>query len=141
MKIIILSLIPFLSLSQDNINGIWIKEGNKYKYILKINHLDSNTYEFELEGWEKTYDNFINDSTIFTGEIKGEGYIFYREEELGFFNDAGRLFDGEDFYYGEEPCKIFFMLKQSYIKLASMDCAGWYGGYGINWNGKYLKND
>ena len=78
MKIIILSLIPFLSLSQDNIDVEWIKEGKGYKYTLKINHLDSNAYEFELEGWEKAYDNFINDTTTFPGEIKGDGYIFYR---------------------------------------------------------------
>ena len=141
MKIIILSLIPCLSLSQDNIDGEWIKEGKGYKYTLKINHLDSNAYEFELEGWERAYDNFINDTTTFPGEIKGDGYIFYREDDIGLFNDAGRLFDGEDFYYGEEPCKIFFMIKQNYIKLASMDCGGWYGGYGINWNGKYLKTN
>ena len=117
MKIIILSLIPFLSLSQDNINGIWIKEGNKYKYILKINHLDSNTYEFELEGWEKTYDNFINDSTIFTGEIKGEGYIFYREKRLGFFNDAGRLFDGEAFIMVKSRARYSLCLNKVTLNL------------------------
>ena len=78
MKIIILSLIPFLSLSQDNTYWEWIKEGKGYKYTLKINHLDSNAYEFELEVWERAYDNFINDTTTFPGEIKGDGYIFYR---------------------------------------------------------------
>ena len=139
MRLILLSLIPFLCLSQNNIDGEWIKEGKGYKYTLKINHLDSNAYEFELEGWEKAYDTFINDTTTFPGEIKGEGYIFYKEDKLGLFNDAGRLFDGKDFYYGEEPCKIFFMFRENYIKLASKDCRGWYGGYGINWNGKYLK--
>ena len=30
MKIIILTLIPFLSLSQDNIDGEWIKEVKGY---------------------------------------------------------------------------------------------------------------
>ena len=55
--------------------------------------MDSNTYEFELEGWQKAYDTFINDTTIFPGEIKGEGYIFYKEDKLGLFNDAWRLFE------------------------------------------------
>ena len=141
MRLILLSLIPFLSLSQNNIDGEWIKEGKGYKYTLKINHLDSNAYEFELEGWEKAYDTFINDTTTFPGEIKGEGYIFYREDDLGLFNDAGRRnSDGKDFYGGLDPCTIFFLFRENYIKLAGKNCWGWYGGYGINWNGTYLKN-
>lgn len=142
MRIILLSLLPFLCLSQNNLDGEWTKEGEGYKYTLKINHLDSNAYEFELEGWEKAYDTFINDTTIFPGEIKGEGYVFYKEDNFGFFNDDGRLFDGEDFYEGLKPCNIIFFFKENYIKLASEGCKGWYGGYGgygINWSGKYFN--
>ena len=42
MKIILLSLIPFLALCQNSMNGEWIKQGIGYKYTLIINHLDSN---------------------------------------------------------------------------------------------------
>ena len=139
MKFIILILLsPIIIFSQINesATGEWIKKGDGYEYKLKTLKLDSNSYEFEFEGWHKAYDHLINDTTIFSGSIEGVGYIFIKEGNFGIYYDTGR-----DFYYdGEEICKmIFFFKEENIIKLATDNCWGIYGGYGINWDGEYFK--
>ena len=136
--IILIVLVPIISFSQINesTTGEWIKKGKGYEYKLRILQLDSNLYEFEFEGWHKAYDHFINDTTVFSGSIEGVGYIFIKEGNLGIYDDIGRdLYDD-----GMETCKIIFFFKEeNIIKVGTDNCWGIYGGYGINWGGKYFR--
>ncbi len=124
--------------SKNKLNGEWIKEGNGY-YSLVITHIDSNAYNFSINGTLRAYDPFIKSVIPYSGEMKGDNFIFYLDSNMGLFNDEGRLFNGEDFYEGLEPCSIVFLFKDDYVKLGSNNCSGWFGGAPINWSGKYIK--
>jgi hypothetical protein len=124
--------------SKNKLNGEWIKEGDGY-YSLVITHIDSNAYNFSISGLQEVYDPFVNSVISYSGEMKGDDFIFYLDSNMGLFNDNGRLFDGEDFYEGLEPCFIVFLFNENYVKLGSENCSGWFGGRPINWSGKYIK--
>ena len=120
------------------LNGKWIKKGDGY-YSLVITRIDSNAYSFSLKGLRRAYDPFIKSVIPYYGEMNGDNFIFYLDSNMGLFNDKGRLFDGEDFYEGLEPCSIVFLFNENYVKLATKNCTGWFGGAPINWSGKYIK--
>ena len=136
--IILIILAPIISFSQINESTTkeWIKKGKGYEYKLRTLQLDSNSYKFEFYGWHKAYDHLINDTTVFSGNIEGRGYIFIREGNFGFYDDIRR-----DVYNNEmETCKIIFFFKEEdHIQVATDNCWGIYGGYGINWDGEYFQ--
>ena len=54
----------------NKLNGEWIKEGDGY-YSLVITHIDSNAYNFSINGLQEAYDPFINSVISYSGEMKG----------------------------------------------------------------------
>ena len=140
IKLLILLLSPIFVFSQsaEMIEEEFVKKSKLFKYTLSIAHSDSNSYAFEIIGLEKSYDSFIKDTTMYYGEMKGDGFSFTLNEGMGEFVDTGRLWEGKDFYEGLDPCSIVFIFEENYVILFCVNCSGWFGGYGINWSGKYL---
>jgi hypothetical protein len=113
IKLLILLLSPIFVFSQsaEMIEEEFVKKSKLFKYTLSIAHSDSNSYAFEIIGLEKSYDSFIKDTTMYYGEMKGDGFSFTLNEGMGEFVDTGRLWEGKDFYEGLYPCSIVFILE------------------------------
>lgn len=145
MKNILLFLsISFLnSTSSTDYSGSWISSGDNFQNTLTLEKIDGtqNIYKFSFDGWRISYDTFTKQDIRFSGEMKDEVFLIEIKQEKAIYSDDGREFEeGWELYLeGEERCKVYFEFDDYLIKVKTVDCSFIYGGYGVSFDGDYLR--
>ena len=141
---ILLIFIAFLSCKQStDYSGSWVSSGNKFENTLSLEKIDGkpNTYKFSFNGWRKSYDSFTNQEIKFSGGMNNEVFIIEVKENQAVYSDDVREFEeGWSLYHeGEERCKVYFDFNKHSIKVKTEACSLVYGGFGVSFDGDYLK--
>jgi len=145
MKNILLFLsISFLnSTSSTDYSGSWVSSGDNFQNTLTLEKIDGtqNIYKFSFNGWRISYDTFTKQDIRFSGEMKDEVFLIEIKQEKAIYSDDGREFEeGWELYLeGEERCKVYFEFDDYLIKVKTFDCSFIYGGYGVSFDGDYLR--
>ena len=137
---LILSFFTISSVQTSDYSGVYIQESTNYKYVLTISKIDKNIYQFNFDGWNKSYDNFIKDTTNFHGKIEGDQFVVEVDDAKGHYDDlVSEPKENSLYYEGEERCNIYFEFGENEINVLTESCRGIYGSGAVQWKGTYLK--
>jgi len=146
MKNLFVLLVILISTVGCNLNhdysGVWESKGDVFENKLVLKKIKGNKYSFSFNGWRKSYDNFARDTIKFLGEMNADEFIINIEDSYAKYTDSKeKTLDGYNLYLEEEdPCKILFNFSNNSIDVRTENCHLIYGGFGVLFDGEYLKN-
>ena len=122
-------------------SGVWESKSNTFENTLELERIHGDKYRFSFNGWTKSYDHFLRDTTKFLGFMNDDDFIIVIQDGYAEFIDSkDKLEDGYKLYAeDEETCKLFFQFRKNKLKVKTEDCHLIYGGYGVLFDGEYFK--
>ena len=124
-------------------SGSWTAKGANFENTLVLNKIlgQKDCYKFSFSGWRYSYDSYTKQNIKFSGNMNEDFFIIQIDKGKAFYSDDKRIENKEFPIYneGEEHCKLFFAFNEDTIKVNSSDCHLIYGGYGVTFDGNYLK--
>ena len=141
---ILLILLTFLGYNQStDYSGSWVSSGDNFENTLTVKKIEEkkDTYKFTFNGWRISYDVYAKQNIKFSGEMNDEVFIIKVKGNQAVYSDDGREFEeGWSLYReGEERCKVYFEFSKDSIKVKTEACSLVYGGFGVSFDGVYLR--
>jgi hypothetical protein len=140
----LLILLTLISCKQSiDYSGSWVSSGDNFENTLILEKIEGeqDSYKFSFNAWRKSYDTYASQDVKFLGRMNNKVFVINVKDKQAVYSDDVREFSEEFPLYndGEERCKVYFKFDEDSIKVNTKACSLIYVGFGITFDGIYLK--